>query len=67
MKARELIELLERFDIDQEVTIAVKQYNKVYPVAYVAPFATDNFTDVIRIQCTLPDNMYTVTKKEKLS
>ena len=65
MKAKELIELLERFDLDKNVEIAIKQTNKIYPIAYVNPWEVSNYRpDKIRIYCTLPDNMYTSKRKK---
>ncbi len=66
MKNKELIEKLLRLDPEAEVEIAVKQYNKVYPVAYPKAFDVDNYRDgLIRIYATLPENMFTVERKVK--
>jgi len=67
MTVKELIALLEKIENkDKEVQIAIRQYNKAYPVAYCAPNDRDylNQTEcAARITVSLPDNMRTMTYK----
>ncbi len=67
MKVSELIYLLEKIENkDKKVLISVGQYNKVYPVAYCKLWASNYLWQsdyAIRINITLPDNMYTVVRR----
>jgi len=62
MKASELIALL-RQEPDAEMVIAIHQYNKAYPIAYVPVTHFSAYGN--RIYCHLPDDMYTVERKAK--
>jgi hypothetical protein len=69
MKVSKLIELLQKVeDKEASVKVVIRQYNKRYPVHYGDVFSgTDYLTQVggeVRIMTSLPDNMYTVSKKE---
>jgi hypothetical protein len=69
LTVRQLIEALERIeDKGQPVEIALRQYNKTYPVAYVPPFEHLTLSEAwgtVRIHAALPDNMRTMTLKER--
>lgn len=67
---QDMINSLMQFPMDAPVEIAIGQYNKAYPVAYVAPEQTLQFnTSCVRIQASLPVDyssktyMGTYTKK----
>lgn len=71
----ELLKLLSRFNDDDIIEIAINQYNKAYPVAYADITDGDYLTAIpadgagkrqlIRINVSLPDNMGTVTRKNR--
>lgn len=66
MTVQELINKLQAVeDKEMQITIAVHQYNKIYPVAYIAPFEalSVRVSDFgVRINASLPDNMITRVK-----
>tara|TARA_R110000868_G_scaffold70656_1_gene207472 strand:+ start:281 stop:475 length:195 start_codon:yes stop_codon:yes gene_type:complete len=61
MKTKDLIIKLAALDPEADVIIAIKQYNKVNPVAYSSAFDVQIFGN--RIYCALPDNVHTVERK----
>lgn len=62
---RELIAELEKIeDKDKPIEVAIRQYNKAYPVAYTPIFSSLNFNgDTYRIYTSLPDRVYTAGGK----
>lgn len=75
MKVKELIEYLQKVENQEsEIRVAIRQYNKVYPAAYVLINRPDYETFTrnnheITINVSLPydsrEFMYTATKKLK--
>lgn len=70
----DLIDSLKQFDPKLPVEIAINQYNKVYPVAYVHPrdngygsLASGRNPDVVRIDVRLPEDekSYMATRTRK--
>lgn len=63
----QLIEKLQKIeDKTQPVEIAIRQYNKAYPVAYTEPHNDTHLTQVhncVRIYTSLPENMRTSKRK----
>jgi hypothetical protein len=65
MTVKELIEKLQQMDQDAPVEIAIHQYNKIYPVAYMKPTEVNSRNGVdVRVHASLPDNMRTSTLKQ---
>ncbi len=64
---KDLREFIKDLLDDAEIEIAIKQYNKCYPIAYSKVWQiTESPTNmVIRLYASLPDNIYTVEKKQK--
>lgn len=67
MKVRQLIDLLQKIENkDDTVEVAIRQYNKVYPIHYgvisePSPRLQSNGSSH-RIVVHLPDNMYTICR-----
>jgi len=70
MNVKELIEKLEAIeDKDKEVAISIYQYNKAYPIAHTRLSSNRylNQTDSeVRLSTWLPDNVFTVKRKNAL-
>lgn len=69
MKVRELLERLKNLpesDLDLDVTVAIRQYNKRYPVAYEP--VQELIVGVhgqFRLVTSLPDGVFTASKTNK--
>jgi hypothetical protein len=68
MTVQELINVLNKIENKaQTVKIALHQYNKAYPVAYLDPWNEEYLNQAweeVRISASLPDNMHTVTRNK---
>lgn len=68
MTVEELIKLLNKIENkSQAIKIAVHQNNKAYPVAYLDPWNEKYLGQAweeVRICASLPDNMYTITRRQ---
>ena len=65
MNTSEMIKMLQERDPsgNMDVEIAIGQFTKAFPVAYVKPFGIVQYVGAVRINCSLPEGVSTIRRK----